>query len=115
MGSQHGPDGPALAFLRAGRFQVHQAYAFDSARRMADLGGPSVLIDHAMLMLGVSRRTVYYWIRQGRLRTIRTRGGSQRVLVSSIGRLSGSHVSAACMSSSVPRVNLPDFWNSASA
>jgi hypothetical protein len=32
----------------------------------------------------VSRRTVYYRIREGRLQTIRTRGGSQRVLWSSI-------------------------------
>jgi excisionase family DNA binding protein len=115
MASRHGQDGPALASLRAGRFQVHQGYVFDSTRRMADPGGPSVLIDHAVLMLGVSKRTVYYWIRQGRLRTIRTRGGSQRVLVSSICRLSGSHMSAVGMSSSVPRVKLPDLWNSASA
>jgi excisionase family DNA binding protein len=50
-------------------------------------GGRSVLIDHAMQMLGVSRRTVYYWIRQGRLRTVRTRLGSQRVLVDSIREL----------------------------
>ena len=32
----------------------------------------------------MSRRTVYYRIREGRLQTIRTRCGSQRVLVSSI-------------------------------
>jgi excisionase family DNA binding protein len=51
----------------------------------ADAGG-SVLIDQAVLMLGVSRRTVYYWIRQGRLRTVRTRLGSQRVLLESIRR-----------------------------
>jgi excisionase family DNA binding protein len=43
-----------------------------------------VLIDQAMQLLGVSRRTVYYWIRQGRLRTVRTRLGSQRVLLDSI-------------------------------
>jgi excisionase family DNA binding protein len=49
----------------------------------AERGG-SVLIEQAMQMLGVSRRTVYYWIRQGRLRTVRTRLGSQRVLVDSI-------------------------------
>jgi excisionase family DNA binding protein len=49
--------------------------------------GSSVLIDHAMQMLGVSRRTVYYWIRQGRLRTVRTRLGSQRVLLASIRQL----------------------------
>ncbi len=44
----------------------------------------SVLIDDAARQLGVSRRTVYYRIREGRLRTIRTRCGSQRVLWASI-------------------------------
>jgi len=44
----------------------------------------SLLIDHAAERLGVSRRTVYYWISDGRLKTIRTRCGSQRVLMSSI-------------------------------
>jgi excisionase family DNA binding protein len=44
----------------------------------------SVLIPEAADALGVSRRTVYYRIREGRLQTIRTRGGSQRVLWSSI-------------------------------
>jgi excisionase family DNA binding protein len=47
-------------------------------------GERSLLIDGAAEALGVSRRTVYYRIREGRLRTIRTRCGSQRVLVSSI-------------------------------
>ncbi len=46
--------------------------------------GRSVTIDHAAQLLGVSRRTVYYRIREGRLRTIRTLGGSQRVLVESV-------------------------------
>ena len=45
---------------------------------------PSFLIDDAAELLGVSRRTVYYRIRQGRLRTIRTKGGSQRVTLTSI-------------------------------
>jgi len=44
----------------------------------------SVLVEQAAELLGVSRRTVYYRIREGRLETIRTRCGSQRVLVSSI-------------------------------
>ena len=44
----------------------------------------SLLIDDAARLLQVSRRTVYYRIRQGRLRTIRTRCGSQRVLLSTI-------------------------------
>jgi excisionase family DNA binding protein len=44
----------------------------------------SLLLDHAAELLGVSRRTVYYRIREGRLRTIRTQGGSQRVLLDSI-------------------------------
>jgi excisionase family DNA binding protein len=47
----------------------------------------SVFVDEAALLLGVSRRTVYYRIREGRLRTIRTRGGSQRVLLESIEEL----------------------------
>ena len=46
--------------------------------------GRSVTIDQAAQLLGVSRRTVYYRIREGRLRTIRTLGGSQRVLVESL-------------------------------
>lgn len=46
--------------------------------------GRSVTIDQAAQILGVSRRTVYYRIREGRLRTIRTLGGSQRVLVESL-------------------------------
>ena len=50
-------------------------------------GGRSLLIEDAAIVLGVSRRTVYYRIREGRLETLRTRGGSQRVLLSSIARL----------------------------
>jgi excisionase family DNA binding protein len=46
--------------------------------------GRSVTIDQAAQLLGVCRRTVYYRIREGRLRTIRTLGGSQRVLVESV-------------------------------
>ena len=44
----------------------------------------SLLVDQAAELLGVSRRTVYNRIREGRLRTIRTRCGSQRVLVDSM-------------------------------
>jgi excisionase family DNA binding protein len=46
--------------------------------------GRTLFIDEAAAVLGVSRRTVYYRIRQGRLKTIRTRCGSQRVLLASI-------------------------------
>ena len=34
--------------------------------------------------LRVSRRTLYYWIKQGRLQTRRTPLGSQRVLIESV-------------------------------
>ena len=51
--------------------------------------GRSVSIEQAAHLLGVSRRTVYYRIRDGRLRTIRTLGGSQRVLVDSVEELRG--------------------------
>ncbi len=46
--------------------------------------GRSVSIDQAASLLGVSRRTIYNRIREGRLHTIRTIGGSQRVLVESL-------------------------------
>ena len=46
--------------------------------------GRSVSLDHAAEMLGVSRRTIYNRIREGRLQTIRTLGGSQRVLIDSM-------------------------------
>jgi excisionase family DNA binding protein len=49
----------------------------------------TLLVDQAAELLGVSRRTVYYRIREGRLRTIRTRCGSQRVTVESIAELLG--------------------------
>jgi excisionase family DNA binding protein len=54
--------------------------------------GRSVTIEQAAQLLGVSRRTVYYRIREGRLRTIRTLGGSQRVLLESLA--SGPSMSA---------------------
>jgi excisionase family DNA binding protein len=46
--------------------------------------GKSVSLQHAAELLGVSRRTIYNRIRQGQLRTIRTIGGSQRVLAESV-------------------------------
>jgi excisionase family DNA binding protein len=49
------------------------------------MGAPaSLLILQAAELLGISRRTVYYRIHEGRLQTIRTRCGSQRVLVASV-------------------------------
>ena len=47
----------------------------------------SVLVDQAAALLGVSRRTVYYRIREGKLATMHTRCGSQRVLMASLERL----------------------------
>jgi excisionase family DNA binding protein len=52
--------------------------------------GRSVSIDQAALLLHVSRRTIYNRIRDGRLLTIRTIGGSQRVLVDSLNELGSS-------------------------
>ena len=48
--------------------------------------GRSVSLDHAAEVLGVSRRTIYNRIREGRLQTIRTLGGSQRVLLESLNK-----------------------------
>lgn len=44
----------------------------------------SLSMAQAAQVLGISRRTLYYWIRDGRLQTIRTPMGSQRVLMESI-------------------------------
>jgi len=49
--------------------------------------GRSVSIDQAARLLSVLRRTIYNRIREGRLRTVRTLGGSQRVLVESLSSL----------------------------
>ena len=49
--------------------------------------GRSVSLDQAAQLLGVSRRTIYNRIREGRLQTIRTMGGSQRVLLNSVQRV----------------------------
>ena len=46
--------------------------------------GRSVSILQAAHLLSVSRRTIYNRIRDGRLQTVRTLGGSQRVLVESL-------------------------------
>ena len=52
--------------------------------------GRSVSIDQAAELLHVSRRTIYNRIRDGRLVTIRTLGGSQRVLLESLNELGAS-------------------------
>jgi excisionase family DNA binding protein len=60
--------------------------------------GRTVSIDQAAGILGVSRRTVYNRIRTGRLQTIRTLGGSQRVVVDSLvagGTASPDHLAPA--------------------
>ena len=46
--------------------------------------GRSVSSLQAAHLLSVSRRTIYNRIRDGRLHTVRTLGGSQRVLVESL-------------------------------
>ena len=45
--------------------------------------GPTVTVPRAVQLLGVSRRTVYYWLRNGTLKGVRLIHGGQRILVSS--------------------------------
>ena len=71
----------------------HALKPMSPARREPPVGR-SVLIDHACELLGVSKRTVYYWIRAGRLRTVRTLGGSQRILLASLRELAESRARA---------------------
>ena len=52
--------------------------------------GRSVSIERAAQILGVSRRTVYNRIKDGRLATLRTPWGSRRVLLSSLNELRGA-------------------------
>jgi excisionase family DNA binding protein len=73
-----------LPLQSAGGFRVEQVHQAGIERAEHERAGRSVFIEQAMRMLGVSKRTVYYRIREGRLRTIRVRGGSQRVLIQSI-------------------------------
>jgi excisionase family DNA binding protein len=47
-------------------------------------GARSLSVAQACEALRVSRRTLYYWIKRGRLQTVRTSMGSQRVLVASV-------------------------------
>jgi excisionase family DNA binding protein len=49
--------------------------------------GRSGSIEQAARQHSVTRRTIYNRIREGRLRTVRTLGGSQRVLVDSLHEL----------------------------
>ncbi len=56
--------------------------------------GRSVTIDRAAELLGCSRRTVYNWIRNGRLYTVRTLGRSQRVLIESLPRAAAAQARA---------------------
>jgi excisionase family DNA binding protein len=76
-----------------GRLETHPMHTTDAASSSSassssnDLApriGRSVSLDHAAQILGVSRRTIYNRIRDGRLQTIRTLGGSQRVLIDSV-------------------------------
>jgi excisionase family DNA binding protein len=73
----------APAFAEA-EIPVDAAIETSSHARPQSPAHGSVLIDRACGLLGVSKRTIYYWIRAGHLRTIRTRGGSQRILLASI-------------------------------
>ena len=57
----------------------------------------TLLVDHAAALLGVSRRTVYNRIHEGRLKTIRTRSGTQRVLLESLESLSLPEPPAAAL------------------
>lgn len=63
--------------------------------------GRSVSIERAAELLNVSRRTVYNRIRDGRLQTIRTRCGSQRVLIESLNNVGPRPRTFASSSSAV--------------
>ena len=83
--------------------------SFPESQQAADPRlGRSVSIDQAAQLLNVSRRTIYNRIREGRLQTIRTLGGSQRVLVESLCEL-GFRSQAFSASASAPALTLRPF------
>jgi len=63
---------------------MHRGDHVGDSKRLEFGLGRSVSIEQAARLLGVSRRTIYNRIRDGKLQTIRTLGGSQRVLLSSL-------------------------------
>lgn len=54
--------------------------------------GRSVSLTRAAELMGVSRRSIYNYIEEGKLQTIRTKLGSQRVLVDSMNVIDGACV-----------------------
>jgi excisionase family DNA binding protein len=66
----------SIALLRAKIVGTRHAITLGMAK--------SVFVEDAAQLLGVSRRTVYYRIREGRLQTVRTANGTRRVLMESI-------------------------------
>jgi len=62
----------------------HLSISSTSPDRLEPRPGRSVSLTQAAELLGVSRRTIYNRIREGRLQTIRTLNGSQRVLFESV-------------------------------
>lgn len=50
-------------------------------------------IEQALVVAGVTRRTIYNWMKEGRLRTKRTAGGSTRILEASLWRSNEDHSS----------------------
>ena len=71
-----------------------QTTTSETTRRPLFAVGRSVTIDQAAELLRVSRRTIYNRIREGRLETIRTLGGSQRVTIESLMHLGARRPSA---------------------
>ncbi len=56
----------------------------ETSESMPDELPRSLSMTKTCKVLGISRRTAYYWIRDGRLMTTRTPLGSQRVLMDSL-------------------------------
>lgn len=52
----------------------------------------TLCVDEAATVARVSRRTIYYWLKAGKLEYVRTAGGSLRILTSSV--LKDGNVSA---------------------
>jgi transposase-like protein len=58
--------------------------ATSQAQISAQFAARSLSLAQAREALGVARRTLFSWIKRGRLQTVRTSMGSQRILVESL-------------------------------
>ncbi len=65
----------------------------------------TVLINRAAELMSVSRRTIYNWIQSGKIATVRTAAGTQRVVTESLWRIPTDSLSAQTNTGDSPQAS----------